>query len=101
MMELKEWTEIKTGEIFKFVKPGDQLVGVLIGVRAGQFNNKAYDLEYKEKLYTLFGNTVLDDKMQKVSIGDIVRITFIGNKIGKESKRQYNDFKVEVAKNTK
>lgn len=97
-MELKEWIEVKTGEMFKFVKEGDQLIGILTGIRAGQYNNKAYDLEYKEKLYTLFGNTVLDDKMQSVKVGDLIRITFLGEKIGKESKKKYKDFKVEIAK---
>jgi hypothetical protein len=99
-MELKEWIEIKTGEIFQFGKVDEQLVGVLVGIRQGQFNNKVYDLEYKDKQFTVFGNTVLDDKMQRVKVGDVVRITFLGEKLSKD-KRKYKDYRIEIARQQK
>jgi len=47
-------------------------------------------------LKSLYGSIVLDKKMSKVKVGELVRITFLGVKQGK--RREYNDYKVEVKK---
>jgi hypothetical protein len=71
---------------------------VLVAKRKGEFENQIYDLEYKDRKFTVFGGTVLDRKMEQVGIGTIVRITYLGEKTGEKSKRKYKDYKVETAK---
>jgi len=92
----KDWVEIKD-KCKTLDMPGDNVSGVLIDVEKGEYNNKNYSIEISPtNIVTLFGTTVLDRKMKQVLVGEIVRITYLGEKEGKKGK--YKDFKVEVKK---
>ena len=73
-----------------------QVIGVLLEIEPGEYG-KNYIIEVNPgNMATLYGTTVLDRKMKSVNVGEIVRITYLGEKEGKKGK--YKDFKVEVKK---
>lgn len=93
---LDEYKEIKGGNIFIFDKKGDFIEGKLIDVRTGQgkFESMVYDIEQENKeLAAVFGSTVLDGKMKRVSKGETVKIVFNGT-ITSKGGRAYADFSV-------
>lgn len=93
------FVEVKTNEVFTFKSVGDQITGALLGKSPGAYDNFVYDIEVSPgEAKTVFGITVLDQKLKKVEVGCVVRITYLGEKISNESKRKYKDFKVEVKK---
>ena len=96
-LDVREWKEIENEALGCLKNKGDIAFGILIDVGEGDYGNKTYTLESKPgELQSLYGSTVLDKKMSKVKVGDMVRITVLGVKQGK--RREYNDYKVEVKK---
>jgi len=91
-----EWQEIED-KCKNLDVPGDMISGVLVDVEKGDYNNKNYSIEVSPtNIITIYGTTVLDRKMKQVLVGEMVRITFLGEKEGKKGK--YKDFKVETKK---
>jgi len=91
--------ELIEPNVWKPEQPGDAIEGVLIQKKenVGINNSNLYSLETKGGLVSLWGCTVLDDRMEFVSVGEYVRITYKGlvkNKRGQDVKL----FKVERAK---
>jgi len=87
---LSEWTKIEPG-IWRPENEGDSIEGILVGVEdSPRFDNKNYSLEVKREgkveQITVFGTTVLDNKMKYAKIGNQVRIVFKG--IEKNQKKQ-------------
>jgi len=98
-MESEGWNEVKGGDVFFFEKVGDSIEGKLVDVRSEIGENKSmmYDLQAGEKLWSLWGSTVLDGKMHRVKKGDFVKIVFLGEKPSEKRKgRMYKDFQVFV-----
>lgn len=99
MAEQEEW-ESTQAEIFRFEKEGDSIIGVLKQVRDGRYpridssgnvigKSKIYTIDANGKLYTIFGTTVLENRMSNVNIGDTVKIVYVGltkNKRGQQLK---------------
>lgn len=90
--------------VFKTIEPqfwkpeseGDEITGVLLRVDedAGKFKSKIYHIETENgKQISLFGSTVLDDKISYVTIGDKIKIVFKGKVKGKDS--EYNNYEVQ------
>lgn len=73
-----------------------QVIGALIAIESdGDKNN--YVIETRpSNMVTVYGTTVLCRKMKQVKIGQVVRITYLGEKKGQQY--NYKDFKVEVKK---
>lgn len=100
---LEGFKEIKGGEIVSFEKEGDFTEGELVDVRTdvGRHNSTMYDLQNGDKLLSVWGSTVLDGKMKRVSkrtpdrAGEWVKIVFHGEKTNKEGTK-YKDFAVGV-----
>lgn len=66
------------GEIFRFEKVGDELVGTLRATAPGDYKNKKYKIEKEDgKVVTIFGTAVLDDRMESVKEGDKVKIVLV------------------------
>ena len=91
-----EWTEAKAGEVFKFEKEGDTLIGKLQFKRTDVGKNKSnmYDIQTEDKLVSVWGTQVLDDKIRLVPIGSEVKIEYLGKKPAENSDREYHDFQV-------
>lgn len=88
-----------TAEGIKFEKEGDSIEGVLESVTPstqyeGQNN---YDIKTKDGIKTVFGTTVLNTKLAKISLGSKIKIVYLGETKSK-SGRFYRDFQVFVAK---
>ena len=97
--EKQEFVTIEPG-VWK-PEEGDSITGVLVNKVPKEENMSArYVVENKNGLFTVWGSAVLDDRMQYVTIGQLVRITFEGK--GKNAKGQdLNKYKVQVAKGKK
>lgn len=92
-----DWEELGSGDIVQFTEKGQVLQGELVNKRDGQYG-KVFDIrtdDGEEK--TVFGTTILEDKMQSASIGDEVRITFLGH-METNTGRNAKNFKVERKK---
>lgn len=92
------WKEIKGGNLVNFDKASEFIEGKLVDVRTGQgkFESIVYDIEKNNgELVSVFGSTVLDGRMKRVSIGQFVKIQFNGVVESRDG-RKYNDFSVFV-----
>ena len=92
------YKEVSMGTVHQFEKEGDVLEGTLAEVLQGEYGNNYAITKADGERVTMFGSTVINSKMAIVKVGDKVKITFLGMPIGKNSKRQYKDFKVEIDK---
>lgn len=78
------FTEIGGGTIWNSrdanLKIGDHITGIYIQHRSGVGRNDAelYTLRNDDGDQGIWGSTVLDDKFTSVSLGDIVRVTYLG-----------------------
>ncbi len=93
MSEIK-WK--KVGGIWLPQKSKDEISGKLLAVleEVGEFKSKGYVLETEDEIRTAVGSVVLDRKIKDsgITIGNLVRIVFLGNKQGDKS--DYKDFDV-------
>ena len=81
-------------EEWKPVNNGDQITGAYIEKKQEVGQNKAnvYIIEVDGKQKSVWGSTVLDDKMLNVSPGKLIRVTYQGV----DTKKNYKKFKLEV-----
>ena len=86
--------EVVGNPVFRFENKDDSIEGVYLGAVEGKFG-KDYEVEDKEGIKTIFGNTVLATKLLNVKAGSKIRISYLGEVKSKEG-RLYKDFKVEV-----
>jgi hypothetical protein len=95
-----EWKTVEPG-VWKPEKDGDSIIGVLLSKqpKEGQLSAR-YLLEVekdgKKEPMMVWGSTVLDDRMNIVQFGKLVRITFVGKEKNKRG-QDLNIYKVEVA----
>jgi len=76
---------------------GDDIEGVLENRRenVGENDANVYEIRMEdENLVSIFGNTVLNDKMSKVMVGYLVKIKYLGEKKSKTGGKTYKDFQV-------
>jgi len=73
------YEENKPG-IFDFKEEGDELEGVLIKIQhdVGPQKSMLYTLEVKEKPLSIWGCTILDQRMVGIKIGDKIKVVFKG-----------------------
>jgi len=89
----KEWNKIEPG-LWRPEKDGEEITGILVGIEdSTKYENKNYCIEVKKdektEQITIFGTTVLDNKMQYAKIGQEVRIVYKGmqkNQRGQDTK---------------
>jgi len=85
-----EWVD-QRGEIFRFENDGDTIIGTLKAIRDGRYarldragnvlgKSKVYSIQKEDdnKLYTVFGTTVLERSLSEKNIGNKVKIVFKG-----------------------
>lgn len=80
-------------DVFHFANAGDSIEGIYVKKKINVGENKAnlYVLEVKEKKLSIWGSTVLDDKMDEVKVGDVITVTYLG-----KEKKKYHNYKLEV-----
>lgn len=96
-------TEVIDGDEYEEVKAvgwkptaaGDILAGTYLGMQenVGEFESTLYHIKTKDGILVgFFGNTVLDDKMQAVGIGEDIAIKYLGMKKSEGAKKPYHDY---------
>lgn len=89
-----DWEEIKSADFWKPENKGDIIEGVLIGHNKRDFGD-SFDIETKDGTITLPTLAVLTTKLNRIEIGKLVKIEYIGEtKSG--SGKIYKDFKVFI-----
>ena len=83
-----EWKMIQP-ELWKPENNGDEIIGKLITKDPSKFIGRTnYHLEVtkegKLSQVTVFGSTVLDDKMQYINLGQIIKIVYKGKQKNKK-----------------
>lgn len=89
-------------EFWEYKEENDAVSGIYLSMQTGAGENKSnvYNLEMpNRKIMSIWGSTVLDNKMKLVKFGDDIKIIYLGEKseTGKGSRR-YKDFKIQRAK---
>lgn len=80
-------------EIWSPEKKDDSIEGIYVKTKSNVGINKAnlYILDVDGVIRSMWGSTVLDDKMVHVSEGDKIKITYLG----KDKEKNYHKYKVE------
>jgi hypothetical protein len=82
-----------------YTEEGDFIEGILIRVQTdiGVNKSKLYSIEAPEGVKSVWGATILDEKMALCKVGDKIKITYLGlSKEKKAGKNQAKIFKVEI-----
>ncbi len=98
-LEKQNWQAVEPS-VFKPVNAGDHIIGRLVSKepRDEVANLSArYYLEHQGETHLVWGSAVLDDRMQFVKTGEVVRITY-KDKIKNKRNQDMNLYTVEVAK---
>ena len=100
-LEKQSWQAVEPS-VFKPVNVGDQIIGRLVSKepRNEAANLSArYYLQHQGETHLVWGSAVLDDRMQFVNTGQVVRITY-KDKIKNKRNQDMNLYTVEVAKDS-
>lgn len=76
-----------------------EIEGTLVGIKeaVGPNKSKIYIIDIGEEKVSIWGSTVLDNKMIEVPVGAKVKITYEGKKDSPKRKgKQYKDFTVMI-----
>lgn len=92
-----EWNKVEP-KYWNPEKEGDSIEGILFGKRTnvGEYKSNAYDIQQDNgEVITVFGSTVLDDKMAHVQENIQIRIVFKGTVSDANNKKKpYKNFEV-------
>ncbi len=83
-----------------YKKDGDFIEGILVRVQEniGPNQSMLYSIETSEEVKSVWGATILDQRMALVKVGDKIKITYKGLAEAKAGKKPAKIFKVEVDK---
>ena len=92
------WRKIE-GNYWKPENPGEQIQGILLDkINRGDDLGMQYIIEIDCKPTVFYGSVQLDEKLQYIKSGQLIRITFDGKiKHPKDIKKTIKQFTVEVA----
>ena len=93
-----EFEEIVSGQVWQYAEEGDNIEGEVVRKEAGAYGENLVLKVPSGEEFVIFTTTVLNNKFVKVSAGDYVKITYLGEKKSSKSGREYKDFKVEMGK---
>ena len=106
-MAEEQWLEVNPMDIplWQYQKPGDELIGYLKRVEhnIGPNGSRMYTFSTDDgKQVKVWGNTLLDTRFDYISVGEKVKIVYLGKKKSPKTGREYHDFKVyhQLAKNS-
>jgi len=88
-----EWQEV-IKNVWDFEQE-KEIVGVLIRKIDSQFGGNDFILDVKEKGEVLiYGKTVLQNKMNDLKEGTVIKIEYLGKVTSPKTRRTYEDFRV-------
>ena len=95
---MDNWKTIEPS-VWKPKQIGEAIIGVVVGkIPRNETTSLSarYQIKNEKGLYLIWGSAVLDDRMQYVSIGNTVRITYNGKTKNKRN-QDVNLFTVDIA----
>jgi hypothetical protein len=98
-----DFEEIGAGDIVKFEDEPFSFIGELldksesIGKFGPQLKCEFLDKE-DDEVKIFYTTSILEEKMNRVEVGDVFKLEYLGLKDNKAKTAQYKDFKVSVAK---
>ena len=98
-MEKKEsWKKAESGEVIKFDKEGDVIVGIFEGIEQSKKFKDSYalSLTIAEEIKVLFVSKIVKDLIERNKIlqGMTMKITFTGDKISQNG-QTYHTYQIE------
>ncbi|MBD3262948.1 hypothetical protein GF374_01040 [Candidatus Woesearchaeota archaeon] len=96
----EEEFEKVTSESWIPKEKGDFIIGSLIDVKhdVGKFKQNVYSIDNGKEIIDFFGSTVLDRKMKTITIGERIKIEFLGMNTTEDGKTEYKDFELYRSK---
>ena len=90
------WHEVEQPDTWKPEKEGDSISGVLLAKKSDVGENKSnlYTLDTKEGVKSVWGSAVLDNRMEQVKEGELIKIEFEGRQESSKGKQPTKIFKV-------
>lgn len=95
---MDNWKSVEPN-VWKPREVGESIIGVMVNKSPRDDTtglSAKYQLENESGMFLIWGSAVLDDRMQYVSVGSKVRITYNGKTRNKRN-QEVNLFKVEIA----
>jgi hypothetical protein len=93
----KNWNEvnIESGKVWDKTKE-KVITGLLVEKKTGVGPNEShlYVLEVAGENVSIWGSTVLDNKMSTAKVGEEVMIEYVGKTKNPKTNREYHDYKV-------
>ena len=94
----EEWVKVEIGDAVEWEEIGQEIVGILKNIRRDVGENKSIMYEIEEEdgsIISIWGSTILDNRMIRVDVGDKVKIIYKGKKQSQKNKtRSFHDFEV-------
>lgn len=91
-----EWEEVKS-EAFDF-KEGETIKGVFLDIQPSPMFDDSWLVQLQllegKKIVGIWANNMLKDKLNLTSVGDVISITYLGEKESKTKGRKYKDYVV-------
>ena len=96
------WEKIEGSELIKLETEGDSISGKLTHIREnqGEFGTTIIAIETSDGEKAMWCTTVLADRLSRVPLGAMVKIVYLGKKMG-DSGREYKDYDVFIDKSNK
>jgi len=92
--------KLTNGEIYKFEKEGDIIVGEYIGHSESKKYSDSYAVKIKKgnDILTVFVNNIVVDLIESNDIKKdmVIGIKYLGKKTAKTSGKEYNDYEVSI-----
>lgn len=94
----KEYEDVEQ-EFVKFEEENQSVAGKYLSMsqEVGENNANVYNIETEDGIKSIWGTTVLDQKMSLLKIGDDIKIIYLG-KVKPEKGKTYHDYKIQKAK---
>ncbi len=94
---MSDWQEIGGDSGDMWNREGS-IEGILVSRQSnvGPNDSMKYNLKTAKGEMGVWGSTVLDSKLEQVTNGSEIRITYLGKASSKGGRGEYHDFKVEV-----
>ena len=92
---MAEWKKIEKSESHNF-EISKEVSGIYLAKEenVGANNSTLYKIEVGDDVVSVWGSTVLDNKMAQATPGDEVRIVYLGKTKNQRTNREYKNFEV-------
>ena len=101
-LEFVELTDTSDALTWKASHPGDSIIGKYIETQQGKGRGEGLTFHILEDTHaqkvSILGGTVLNDKLEQIEPGTIIKIEYKGKATNQQNGREYHKYIVSVAK---